>query len=283
MNNTELYIIMAEHFKLDGGACFGVVPKSIWSKLWQPDENNMLPVCNRCLLVRDGERLILIDTGIGDKQTGKFREYLYLSGDDTLLDSLQKHGIDPADITDVLHTHLHFDHCGGSVRYNTGGDGFELVFPNATYWCSKTQWERATQPNVREGASYFKENLQPMADSGKLRFIEDGNFSPNISVRIYSGHTGGQAIPFISHQGKTIVFMADFIPTALHMPLAWVPSYDTEPLITMQEKGDFLKEAADNQYILFFEHDSEREACLVEHTEKGIRAGKTGMLQMFIS
>lgn len=284
MKDTELYIIMAEHFRLDGGACFGVVPKSIWSKNWKADDNNMLPVCARCLLVRDGDRLILVDTGIGQKQSGKFIEYLYLSGDDSLEVSLAKHGFSPADITDVLHTHLHFDHCGGSIKFNHDRSGFEPAFPNANLWCSRAQWEWAMNPNVREGASYLKENLLPLQDSGKLKFIEgDGDFSQNIFVKLFNGHTAGQVIPHIRHKGKVIVFMADFIPTPYHIPLAYVPSYDTRPLETMEEKKEFLKTAAENNYILFYEHDDRFEAGRVEKTEKGYVMKDNGQLAALLN
>jgi glyoxylase-like metal-dependent hydrolase (beta-lactamase superfamily II) len=277
--DTELYIIIAENFHLDGGACFGVVPKSIWSKLSQPDENNLLPISSRCLLVRDEDRLILIDTGIGKKQKGKFIDFFYLFGDGSLENSFAEQGLDCKDVTDVLHTHLHFDHCGGSVKYNADRTGFDLTFPNANYWCSKAQWEWAMNPNAREKASYLKENLQPILESGKLTFIEkEGPFSPHIYIRMFNGHTDGQIIPHITHNGKTIVFMADFIPTAFHIPLPYVAGYDTRPLLSMKEKEEFLNEAGANHYILFFEHDYQNEACTLERTEKGFRPDKIATL-----
>jgi glyoxylase-like metal-dependent hydrolase (beta-lactamase superfamily II) len=246
---------------------------------WQPNENNMLPVSCRCLLVRDGERLILIDTGVGNKQKGKFVEHLYLFGDDTLEGSFAKHGIKPEQVTDVVLTHLHYDHVGGGVKYNSDGTGFELTFPNANYWVSKAQWEWAMNPNAREGASYFKENFLPIFESGKLNFIEkEQDFTDHIYLKIYNGHTDGQIIPMVSHKGRTIVFMADFIFTPFNIPLPYVPSYDTRPLLTMKEKAEFLESAVEHHYILFFEHYYLNEACTVTRTGKGIRADKTGSL-----
>lgn len=272
MSDTELYVIMAENFRLDGGACFGVVPKSIWSQLWVPDEKNMLPVCCRCLLVKDGDRLILIDTGIGDKQSGKFQEYLYLFGDHSLAKSFEKQGFRFDQVTDVFLTHLHYDHCGGGVKNNTDRSGFELAFPGAQYWCSKAQWDWAIKPNAREGASFFKENLLPMFDSGNLNFIEDaGSFSDNIDFVIVNGHTEGQMIPLIKHHDRTIAFSADFIPSSFHIPLPYIASFDTRPLLSMQEKEEFLKKAVKENYILFFEHDFYYEACSLITTEKGVR------------
>jgi glyoxylase-like metal-dependent hydrolase (beta-lactamase superfamily II) len=239
----------------------------------------MLPVCNRCLLVKDGERLIMIDTGIGDKQQGKFRDYLYLFGDDSLQKSLSKAGLSFEQVTDVLLTHLHYDHCGGGVKYNAGHDGFELVFPNARYWCSKAQWEWAVKPNAREAASYFKENLLPMMDSGRLNLIEkEGRFSDSIEIMFVNGHTDGQIVPLIRHRGRTVAFMADFIPSVNHIPLPYVPSYDTRPLLSMKEKETYLSRALTEKHILFFEHDYHNEACTVVMTEKGIRLDRNGTL-----
>lgn len=280
---TELKVIMAEHFKLDGGACFGVVPQSIWKKLWVPDENNMLPVCCRLLLIRDGERLILIDTGIGDKQQGKFREYLYLFGDDSLERSLAAAGVRYEEITDVLLTHLHYDHCGGGVMKKDDGS-FALTFPNARYWCSKAQWEWAIHPNVREGASYFPENLIPLKESGKLNFIEkDGRFSDHIELLLVNGHTDGQIVPMIRHQGRTVAYMGDFIPSPAHIPLPYIPSFDTRPLLSMQEKERYLKRALEENHILYFEHDPDHEACSICMTEKGIRMDTAGPLKQFFN
>lgn len=281
--DCELYIVMAENFKLDGGACFGVVPKSIWEKNYPPDENNMLPVCCRCLLIKDRDRLILIDSGIGNKQSGKFIEYLYLFGDTSLKKSFQQHGFTFSDVTDVIFTHLHFDHCGGAI-IKQPDEEYMLCFPNASYWCSKNQWEWAINPNIREGASYFRENLLPMFESGKLHFIEDEiQFSDSVFLKIYNGHTDGQIIPHINHKEKTIVFMADFIPSVSHIPYAYVASYDTRPLISMKEKEEFLDIALNNNYILFFEHDYLNEACTLTYDEKkGIKAGQAGNLSKFI-
>lgn len=274
---------MAEHFRLDGGACFGVVPKSIWKKLWEPDDNNMLPVCCRLLLVKDGERTILIDTGIGDKQGGKFREYLYLFGDDSLEKSMAAASCTFEEVTDVLLTHLHYDHCGGGVKYNSDRTGFELTFPNAAYWCSRAQWEWGTQPNVREGASYFRENLLPMMESGKLKLIEKaGAFSDNIELLMVNGHTDGQLVPLIRHRGRIIAYMGDFIPSPAHVPLPYVPAFDTRPLLSMKEKEEYLNRAVKENHILFFEHDHNWEACSLCVTDKGVRADVNGSLQEII-
>ncbi len=284
MNASSLYIIRAENFLLDGGATFGVVPKSIWGKLWPANENNMVPFSCRLLLVVDGDRRILVDTGIGDKQSGKFREYLYLFGDDSLDKSLQQQGFTRDEITDVLLTHLHYDHCGGGVRRKSEGEGFELTFPNAQYWCSRRQWEWAMNPNSREGASYFKENLFPMQDSGQLNFIDEQNeFSSAVSLLHVNGHTDGQIIPLIRFKDRTVVFMADFIPSAGHIPLPYVASFDTRPLLSMQEKEAFLTEAVDKKYILFFEHAHHHEAATVKMTDKGVRADRIGTLEEMLN
>jgi glyoxylase-like metal-dependent hydrolase (beta-lactamase superfamily II) len=282
--DTSLYVMMAENFRLDGGACFGVVPKSIWSKNWEPDENNMLPVCNRCLLVKDGDRLILIDNGIGSKQSGKFVEHLHLFGDYSLQKSFTAQGFSFDQVTDVLLTHLHFDHCGGGVKYNAEGNGYELTFPNANYWCSKSQWEWAMKPNVREGASYLLENLLPMLESGKLQFVETpGRFSDHIEIMMANGHTDGQIVPLIKHKDVTIAFTADFIPSVYHVPLPYIASYDTRPLLSMKEKEEFLQKAVDNNYILCFEHDFNFEACTLTNTEKGIKPDKAGCLEEILN
>lgn len=279
----KLIPIYAEDFKLDGGACFGVVPKSIWARQYPPDENNMLPISLRCLLADTGDRLILIDNGIGNKQDGKFREHLNLFGDRTLERSFTEAGYHFDDVTDMVLTHLHYDHCGGGVRYNDDHSGFELTFRNATYWCSKAQWEWALHPNVREGASYFKENLLPMMDSGKLRLIEkEGTFAEDISMKIFNGHTEGQMLPVINTDGRKIVYMADFIPTPAHIPLPYIASFDTRPLLSMEEKKVFLDEALAGNYILFFEHDYDHEACTLEMTAKGIRAREAGTLEQML-
>jgi len=268
----QVFPIHSGNFKLDGGAMFGVVPKSIWSKNYPADDNNLITLAMRCLLVVAGEQRILIDNGIGDKQDDKFFSYYQLTGNENLLGSLNKVGYKPEDITDVFLTHLHFDHCGGTVRCKSDHSGYELTFPNATHWLSKSQWDWATHPNRREKASFLSENMLPIAESGKLELF-DGPFSliPGFDVRIYNGHTAGQAIPFIKVGDKTVVFMADTTPTAAHVPLPYIMSCDTQPLISLSEKEDFLLEAAENNYILFFEHDAYHECCTLEKTEKGIK------------
>jgi len=257
---------------LDGGAMFGVVPKVIWNKVYPADENNLANWSMRCLLIEDDDRLILIDNGIGDKQDEKFLKHYYLNGDDTLEKSLANFGFAPEDITDMILTHLHFDHCGGSIKYKEDKSGFKLAFKNATYWTSQQQYEWAVQPNRRESASYLKENILPIEESGQLKLIrEEGEILPNISVKFYNGHTDGQVIPFINYNGTTVVFMADLLPSVAHIPLPWIMAYDTRPLITLEEKKSFFKEAVENDYILFFEHDIYNECCTLQQTEKGVR------------
>ena len=272
----QLFPIHTGNFKLDGGAMFGVVPKTIWNKSYPSDENNLINLAMRCLLVVDGERRILIDNGIGDKQDEKFFSHYHLNGDNSLMDSLQKAGFKTDDITDVFLTHLHFDHCGGTVKYNADHTGFELTFPDATHWLSTPQWNWATRPNRREKASFLHENMMPVADSGKLNLFE-GPFEliPGFEVRIYNGHTVGQAIPFITNGNHTVVFMADIIPTSAHLPLPYIMSYDTQPLISLTEKELFLNEAVEKEYILYFEHDAYYECCTLEKTEKGIKVKET--------
>jgi len=272
----QLFPIHTGNFKLDGGAMFGVVPKSLWNKAYPSDENNLINLAMRCLLVVDKDRRILIDNGIGDKQDEKFFGHYYLHGNQSLSRSLHQAGFAPEDITDVFLTHLHFDHCGGTVKYNKDRSGFELAFPNAVHWLSKSQWEWATHPNMREKASFLHENMIPVLDSGKLKLF-DGPFDliPGFEVRIFNGHTVGQAIPFIITGDRTVVFMADIIPTAAHMPIPYIMSYDIQPLISLTEKEDFLNEAIEKNYILYFEHDAYTECCSLEKTEKGIKVKET--------
>jgi glyoxylase-like metal-dependent hydrolase (beta-lactamase superfamily II) len=276
----KLYSINTGYFKLDGGAMFGVVPKSIWNKINPADENNMCSWALRCLLIEDGNRLILIDTGMGDKQDAKFFGHYYLHGDDTLDKSLAKYGFSNDDITDVFLTHLHFDHCGGSIiRQN---DKLVPAFKNATYWSNKEHWDWAIFPNDREKASFLKENILPIEDSRQLKFMNisggingqlgETSFTENISVRFVSGHTESMMLPQIKYNDKTIVFMADLLPSAGHIPIPYVMAYDMNPLTTLNEKKSFLKEAVENDYILFFEHDPINECCNLHQTEKGIRA-----------
>ena len=271
----QLFPIHTGNLKLDGGAMFGVVPKSIWHKAYPSDENNMINLAMRCLLVVEGERRILIDNGIGDKQDKKFFTHYHLNGGQSLMSSLRGAGFGPEDITDVFLTHLHFDHCGGTVKYNSDRSGFELSFPNATHWISRPQWDWAMRPNRREKASFLHENMMPVAESGKLKLFDDAfELIPGFEVRIFNGHTVGQAIPFISTGTRTVVFMADTTPTAAHVPLPYVMSYDTQPLISLTEKEAFLEEAAERNYVLFFEHDVYNECCTLIKTDKGIKVNE---------
>lgn len=269
----KLYSINTGYFKLDGGAMFGVVPKSMWQKLNLPDENNMCSWAMRCLLIEDGDRLILVDNGMGNKQDERFFGHYFLHGDDTLEKSLAKNGFNTDDITDVFLTHLHFDHCGGSIKQEDG----KLIpaFKNATYWSNEMHWDWATNPNDREKASFLKENILPIKESGKLKFIDVVNgiaFTENIKVRFINGHTEAMMLPQIKYNGKTIVFMADLLPSVAHIPIPYIMAYDTKPLQTLQEKKLFLTEAQNNDYILFFEHDPAIECCTLQLTEKGIRS-----------
>ena len=267
-----LYTIDTGFFKLDGGAMFGVVPKSIWNKINPADENNMCTWALRCLLIQDEEKLILIDTGMGDKQDAKFFGHYYLHDTQTLSTALAKHGFAMEDITDVILTHLHFDHCGGAIVRH----GNELVpaFKNAVYWSNAEHWQWAVNPNEREKASFLKDNILPIEASGQLKFVpveENARFSSNISFRFAYGHTKAMMLPQIQYKGKTIVYMADLLPSIGHIPLPYVMAYDMFPLTTLAEKKAFLQEAADKEYILYFEHDPLVECCTVYATEKGIR------------
>ncbi|WP_422356798.1 MBL fold metallo-hydrolase [Roseivirga pacifica] len=274
----KLHVVDTGFFKLDGGAMFGVVPKVLWERTNPADANNLCTWAMRCMLIEDGNKLMLIDTGIGNKQDAKFFSHYYLHGDASLDGSLKQLGFDRSDITDVFLTHLHFDHCGGAVDYaNDAGEQFELHFPNAKYWSNKDHWQWATQPNAREKASFLKENILPIEQSGQLDFVLLDGSSPFSQFEIITadGHTDKQMLPKIQYKGKTLVFMADLLPSVGHIPLPYVMGYDTRPLLTLQEKEAFLKEAADNEYVLFLEHDSQHECCTVKHTEKGVRLDKT--------
>ncbi len=279
----KLYPIETGNLKLDGGAMFGVVPKVLWQKAYPCDENNLCNWAMRCLLVVDGNRKILIDTGIGSKQDEKWLKHYYLNGDATLESSLLKYNIKPNDITDVILTHMHFDHCGGSVKWNADKTGYELAFPNATYWASKKQYNWATKPNRREKASFLKENILPLEESGKLKLVEKADeYIPNIIFNMFDGHTDGQIIPHINVDGKTVVFMADLLPAVAHIPMPWVMAYDTRPLLTLKDKDDFFTKAVEGEYVLFFEHDLYNEACTLENTPKGVRVKQQGKLSSFI-
>ena len=273
----KLHPIEAGNFKLDGGAMFGVVPKTIWNKTNPADENNLIDIAARCLLIEDGNRLTLIDTGMGNKQSEKFFGYYSLWGDHSLDKSLKNAGFHRDDITDVFMTHLHFDHCGGSVNWNKDKTGYEVAFKNAKFWTNENHWEWATKPNAREKASFLHENLFPMQESGQLHFINrpdsDFGFSNELGFDIFyaDGHTEKQMLPHINYNGKTIVFCADMLPTAGHIPIPYVTGYDTRPLMSMDEKQIFLNNAADNNYYLWLEHDAHNQIITVQHTEKGIR------------
>ena len=272
----KIYPLNTGNFKLDGGAMFGVVPKSIWQKTNPADENNLCNWSMRCMLIEDGNRLMLIDAGIGDKQTEKFFSHYYLNGTDSLHGNLKQLGFSADDITDVFLTHLHFDHCGGAIQWNKDHTGFEPVFKNAVYWSNDNHWNWATVPNPREKASFLSENILPLQESGQLQFINRSNtFSHNVfnnmDVLFVDGHTDSMMIPHIQYQGKTVVFMADLLPSVGHIPLAYVMGYDTRPLLTMTEKDLFLKKAVEEEFVLFLEHDSENECCTLQMTEKGVR------------
>jgi glyoxylase-like metal-dependent hydrolase (beta-lactamase superfamily II) len=292
----KFYTINTGNFKLDGGAMFGVVPKSIWNKINPSDDNNLCDWAMRCLLIEDGNRLILVDNGIGDKQDQKFFSHYYLHGTDTLDSSLALHGFHRDDITDVFLTHLHFDHCGGSII--RVGDQLLPAFRNATYWSNQKHWEWAVYPNDREKASFLKENILPIQESGQLQFINcpstpaisghqqpdidslpSVSFTDNISIRFVDGHTEAMMLPQMEYKGRTIVYMADLLPAAGHIPIPYIMAYDMFPLTTLKEKKSFLMEAANNNYILFFEHDPLIECCELKQTEKGIRAGSSFKLE----
>ncbi|WP_037318276.1 MBL fold metallo-hydrolase [Salegentibacter sp. Hel_I_6] len=278
----KLYPIESGNFKLDGGAMFGVVPKSLWNRTNPADSNNMIDMAARCLLIEDGDKLTLIDTGMGDKQSDKFFGFYYPWGEHSIDKSLKKQGFHRDDITDVFLTHLHFDHVGGAIKWNKDKTGYEPAFKNAKFWSNKEHWKWATEPNAREKASFLKENILPMEESGQLHFLdrkEDETFKQSnefdFGVLFADGHTDKQMIPHIEYKGKTLVFMADLLPTAGHIPLPYVMGFDTRPLLTLTEKEKFLKQAADKDYYLFLEHDAHNEIITLKNTEKGVRLDKT--------
>ncbi len=277
----QIYPIQTGFFKLDGGAMFGVVPKVIWQKTNPADANNLIDMSLRCLLIEDGNRLILIDNGTGDKQSEKFFSYYFPYGEETLDNQLAKFGFHRNDITDVFLTHLHFDHCGGSIEFNKDKTGYQPAFKNAKFWSNKDHWHWAANPNPREKASFLPENIKPIEESGQLNFIDipNGDLLKNsplgFDILFVDGHTDKQMIPIISYQEKKLVFMADLLPTVGHIPLPYVMGYDTRPLITMTEKEKFLNSAVENEYFLFLEHDATNEICTLQHTEKGVRLKET--------
>ncbi|GEM58349.1 MBL fold metallo-hydrolase [Flavobacterium columnare] len=281
----KIYPIESGNFKLDGGAMFGVVPKAIWNKTNPADANNLIDIAARCMLIEEGNRLTLIDTGMGNKQSEKFFGYYSLWGEDTLDKSLTKYGFHREDITDVFMTHLHFDHCGGCVNWNKEKTGYEVAFKKATYWTNENHWEWATKPNPREKASFLSENILPMQESGHLNFIKrpDSDYGIsdelNFGILYVDGHTEKQMIPHIQYKDKTIVFMADLLATAGHIPLPYVMGYDTRPLLTLSEKEKFLNEAAEKNFYLWLEHDAHNPIITVEKTEKGVRLKETFQLE----
>jgi glyoxylase-like metal-dependent hydrolase (beta-lactamase superfamily II) len=273
----KLHIIETGYFKLDGGAMFGVVPKTLWSRTNPADSMNRIDLAARSLLIEDGNRLILIDAGMGNKQEDRFFRHFGLYGNDSLDESIKKAGFDRTDITDVFLTHLHFDHCGGAVRWNENKTAYKLSFPNARYWSNKQHWEWAVNPNEREKASFLSENLIPIQESGQLCFIETPKTSfasdcgLGFGVLFVNGHTEKQMIPHISYRGKTLVFMADLLPTAGHLPLPFIMGYDVRPLQTLEEKKRFLFRAADENFVLFMQHDANNPLITVQHTDRGVR------------
>lgn len=278
----QIYSIETGNLRLDGGAMFGVVPKSLWNKAYPADDNNMVNLAMRALLVRDGDRLIITDTGIGNKQDARFFGHYYLNGTETMQGSLAKYGIKPADITDVLLTHLHFDHCGGAVKYDPDGNAV-LTFPNARHWVSRRQWQAAIKPNARERASFLPENILPIEESGQLALFDEAfQLSPAVRVSLFDGHTAGQAIPFVQTPRGVLVYIADVVPSAANVPLSWLTAYDMQPLVALEEKRAFLDEAADGGYTLFFEHDIQYPCCTLTKTEKGVRVQKQFTLEEFL-
>jgi len=269
----KAYLYNIANFKIDGGAMFGVVPKVLWSRVYSSDENNLIVMTLRSLVVETNGHVVLVDTGWGDKQDEKFFRHVYLHNGEGLTGGLMDRGYKAGDITDVVLTHLHADHCGGCVRNKSEGKGYELVFPNALYHVSRTQWEWAVKNNPREEDSFLEENFIPISDSGRLNLVdEDGELFKDFSVRICYGHTPGLMIPVINYKGRTIVYAGDLIPTVAHLPLIWNMSYDIESLKTIDEKKQILEEALEKNYILVFQHDQHIECCDLQMTPKGIRA-----------
>ena len=276
----KLYAIETGLFKLDGGAMFGVVPKPLWERTNPADENNRIEMAARSLLIEDGDRLILIDTGLGNKQSERFFSHYALWGEHSLSSSLEKAGFHHDDITDVVFTHLHFDHCGGAIVRNKKGF-YEPAFKNARFWSHKDHWQWATAPNVREKASFLPENILPLEESGQLNLLDESSTSLGFDVLLMDGHTEKQMLPKIQYKGKTIVFVADLIPTAGHLPIPYIMGYDTRPLLSLEEKSRFLEEAVSNDYLLFMEHDAHNELITVKRTEKGVRLNESFTLESY--
>lgn len=268
----KINVVKTPNFKVDGGAMFGVIPKSMWQKVYPADENNMCNLANRCLLIDTGKQRILIDAGIGNKHDEKFLSYIYVNGESELLYSLSELGYNAEDITDVIFSHLHWDHCAGATQYSADRSKIELTFPNANHWVSKKQWEWAMNPNAREKAAFQSENLLPLKESGKLKLIEKNTFLyDGIEIRLYDGHTMGMIAVIIHGSEKTLALPTDLIPTTAHIPLPWISAYDIQPMLLLKEKEEFLKEAFEKNWILFFEHDIFTECCTLQMTEKGIK------------
>lgn len=272
--HMQLFAMNAGHFKLDGGAMFGVVPKSLWQPKYAADENNMCSWAMRCLLVQHENRLVLIDTGMGTKQDEKFFSFYFMHGNDNLDKSLASAGFHRDEITDVFLTHLHFDHCGGALELNADGNAIP-AFKNARFWSNRQHWDWAVNPNPREKASFLKENILPLQESGQLNFLEAEELFPGFAVEKVSGHTESMMLPVIEYKGHKVMYMADLLPSPVHVPTAWVMAYDTRPLLTMQEKQTILNTCVDENRILFFEHDKSIECATLIRTEKGIRVGET--------
>lgn len=279
----QIYPIITERYKKDGGACFGVVPKSIWGKYIQSDANNLIDVVNRCLLIKTNNRLVLIDTGTGKKQNEKFLKYEYIQEQVAIENEIEKIGFSTEDVTDIIFTHLHYDHCGGALKWKDNTQNKQqIIFKNAVHWITKAQWQWAINPNVREKASYLPENYLLLEKENKIKFVDkEGEHIPEIFFKIVNGHTDGQIIPVFKYQNRIISFMADFIPSVLHIPLPYVPSFDTRPLLSMKEKENYLQQAYTENHILFFEHDAQNEICQLHNTEKGIRCKTQGKLSDF--
>ncbi len=280
----QIHSIDAGHFKLDGGAMFGVVPKAIWHKQAPADENNHISLAMRCLLIDTGKQLILVDSGMGDKQDAKWQGFYYRHGEGDLINSIKKAGYSPTEITDYIATHLHFDHCGGAVKWDSTKDRLELTFSNAQYWTHSAHWEAAMNPNPREKATYLKENIMPMLETGALRFIDKSEkpFGEAVECLLADGHTDKMIMPKVRYYDKTIVFLADTIPTAAHIHVPYVMSYDIRPLETMKEKTELLQRAVSENWILAFDHDPQHEAATIQMTEKGFRVNEKGDLKGFL-
>lgn len=274
----KITFVNAEDWRMDGGAAFGLIPKTLWSKVYPADELNNIGMKSRCMLIENEDRLILIDTGMGRKKNDKYYKFKYLSGDDSLQKGFAAHGYRFEQVTDVILTHMHDDHVGGAVYYDDKGNA-QLTFPNATHWVSASHWKWAYFPNKREAGTFFKENFVPIEQSGKLKLIDqEGEHLPGVYFRIYDGHTVGQIIPHVSYNDKTLVYMADFIPTTAHIPIPYIAGVDIQPVIALEEKEAFLEAAAEKGYYLCFEHDYHNEVCTVKQSEKGIVLDQTYVL-----